>query len=215
VSIITTALLAEGSTDRALRSILGWLLRLHLQDEGVADPVFVDLGQTPYPPKGLAARIRAAVDLYGCDILFVHRDGDNAGRAKRVLEIATAAERAGIVNVAPFVSVVPVRMTEAWLLFDENAIRMAVGNAKGRKPLPTFNRKTEEIRDPKRMLNSMLQAARDMPRGRPDTASATLLVTRLAEATDDFGLLRQLPAFQEMEAELIEVLAKLQSKQAD
>ena len=67
------------------------------------------------------------------DLLFVHRDADNARADERYREIAGAVEASGYAG--PWVGIVPVRMTESWLLLDEAAIRRAVRNPNGRTQL--------------------------------------------------------------------------------
>jgi hypothetical protein len=101
-----------------------------------------DLRQMPRPPKTLEARISA---------LFVHRDAENASRHVRRSEIAAAVQAATFEEGRPpvWVSVIPVRMQEAWFLFDEIAIRRAVGNPSGRVTLhlPSLD-KCEDMADP-------------------------------------------------------------------
>ena len=62
------------------------------------------------------------------DLLFVHRDANNAGADARQREIDLAV--AAALKAPRFVAVIPVRMTEAWLLLDETAIRKVVGKSK-------------------------------------------------------------------------------------
>jgi len=83
------------------------------------------------PPAraGLTERVRGALELFPADLLFVHRDADREPTATRRDEIRKAVEIA-TPNQAT-VPVVPVRMTEAWLLIDEPAIRSAAGNPRG------------------------------------------------------------------------------------
>lgn len=74
----------------------------------------------------------------------------------REIEEATVS-----VDVA-IVAAVPVRMIEAWLLFDESAIRLAAGNPNGTTPLglPGMPR-AESVPDPKLLLrDAMLPAPR-------------------------------------------------------
>lgn len=82
------------------------------------------------------------------DLLFVHRDADSAGAGARLGEIANAV--GAVAGAQDWVGVVPVRMTEAWLILDEAAIRTAVGKPNGRTPLdlPTAH-KAERRADPK------------------------------------------------------------------
>ena len=92
------------------------------------------------------------------DLLFVHRDANSAGTDARRGEINRAV--AATSNAPRFVAVIPVHMTEAWLLLDETAIRKVVGNPSGRAPLdlPT-PREAERRSDPKRILADALLAA--------------------------------------------------------
>ena len=92
------------------------------------------------------------------DLLFVHRDANNAGADARRREIGLAV--AETLNAPRFVAVIPVHMTEAWLLLDETAIRNVVGNPSGRAPLdlPTPH-EAERRSDPKRILADALLAA--------------------------------------------------------
>ena len=93
------------------------------------------------------------------DLLFVHRDANNAGAEKRYLEIREAVEKA-LPRGSRWVAVVPVRMTETWLLLDEMAIRRVVGKPNGRQPLDLPAPKhVEEVSDPKDVLRKAMLAA--------------------------------------------------------
>jgi hypothetical protein len=104
---------------------------------------------------------------------------------------------------SPYVCVVPVRMTEAWFLFDESAIRRAAGNPGGRStlPLPPLS-KTEALPDPKQTLHELLRAATELPLRRLKRFSTIQASRRLAELIDDFSPLRHLPAFATLESEV-------------
>lgn len=67
----------------------------------------------------------------------------------------------------PFVPVVPIRMTEAWLLIDEQAIRTASNNPNGIKTLdiPRINR-LEHLPDHKNVLFEKIKMASELPSGR-------------------------------------------------
>ena len=66
------------------------------------------------------------------DLMFVHRDSDNAGYKSRLTEIESAMDE--VDTVLSWVPAIPVRETEAWLLLDEAAVRRVAGNPKGRTP---------------------------------------------------------------------------------
>jgi hypothetical protein len=132
------------------------------------------------------------------DILFVHRDAEREKLEVRRGEIPVS--QAGVVRV------VPVRMTEAWLLIDERAIRKAVGNPNGHVDLdlPKASR-LEGLADPKSKLRELLLTAservspRRQQRFQRDIRRCVHLV---AEYTEDFTPLRQLDAYVAFENEL-------------
>ena len=124
-------LLSDGSTDRVLMPILTWLLHQHLPACAV-QARWPDLGRLRRPPRSLHEKIRAAVDLSPCDVIFVHRDAETASLQDRQSEVDEAVNLAcNSVAVPPAIAVIPVRMIEAWLLFDVPAIRAAAGNPNG------------------------------------------------------------------------------------
>lgn len=192
-------LLGEGSSDRALLRIIDWTLRR--LDVAPITGTWADLRHSPWPTRDLAEKISAASLLYPCDVLFVHRDADNQGRKARVAEVAAAAERA----VADCVPIIPVRMTEAWLLFDHHAIR-TVADKPGSNAALALPRgvRAEVAADPKQLLDeAILQAAsvtgrrlkqlrRDLPHRR----------YRVAELIEDFGPLEALPGYRAFRADV-------------
>src|SRR5258708_1129171 len=158
MSELRYTLLSDGSSDRVLMPILSWALR----EQGVTLALtaeWADLRFLRTPPETLRGRIEAAIDLYPCDLLFIHRDAENADVEERRAEINAAIAEIATVPV-PFVCVVPKRMAEAWLLFSENAIRSASGNPSGAVPIDLPNAgRIEEIADPKQMLYQLLRTA--------------------------------------------------------
>src|SRR5437762_9805829 len=103
-------LVSDGSSDRALIPILTWLLRDQLGADWAIQPAWADLSRLPRRPKGLAARVCAAIDLFPCDLLFVHRDAERDPLEKRVEEIEAAC--AELAEAVQYLGVVPVRMQE-------------------------------------------------------------------------------------------------------
>lgn len=195
-------LLSDGVTDQALLAVLRWLLyersTTHFQLN------WADLRILRRPPSKLIDRVRVALELYPCDLLVVHRDAEREPLEKRTQEISDATTDIQV----PVVNLVPVRMQEAWFLFDEAAIRRAAGCPNGRMALdlpPLKN--AEAIPDPKDLLFKILRTASDLQgrrrkQFRPD-------VRRLAELIDDFSPLRQLEAFRRLEASLCDALLTL------
>jgi hypothetical protein len=146
-----------------------------------------------------------ALALYPCDLLFVHRDAEGESREARVAEIRERLEEAGSTQTA--ICVVPVRMQEAWLLFNEAAIRAAADNPRGRMSLAIPQlRKLEEVSDPKDLLWSLLEEASGLRPGRRRRFDPAPRIHRLADLIEDFSPLRQLPAFRALEEELRQLL---------
>ena len=138
-------------------------------DEPLADHIqrlLIECGQ-PDPDgepwrygRRVADKIRQGLQAAGGpDLLFVHRDADNAGAEARYREIE-AAVRSVARDGTSWIGVVPVRMTEAWLLLDEAAIRDVVGKPGGKSPLdlPAPGR-AERVADPKERLRDALLTA--------------------------------------------------------
>ncbi len=176
-------------------------------------PFWPDLGRLRKPPKlsDLEGRITAALEQAECDVLFVHRDAERISRSERKAEIEVAWER--LKDTYPgqtLVCIVPVRMTEAWLMFDEQAIRKAANNPNGSVPirLPPAT-KIERLPDPKKELKMILRISSGL-RGRDLSKFADSRAVHLvAEYTNDFSFLRQLEAFGAFEAELRRLSATL------
>jgi hypothetical protein len=149
-------LVAEGTSDRVLIPILRWmLLRHHPEFEWMGQTA--DLHELPRPPRSLPQKIATASELFPADVIFIHRDSDREAPANRRREISDAIDSLRDSPARHWVPVIPVRMTEAWLLVSETALRSASGNPNGRTPLPFPSwRDLEAIPDPKAVLQNLL-----------------------------------------------------------
>lgn len=197
-------LLTDGTSDKSLIKILDWLLESIIPEVSIQSE-WADLGRLRNPPKELSERICASINWYPCDILFVHRDAENQSREKRIAEINAAVQ--SIKNQSCYiVRVVPIRMTEAWLLIDEMAIRRGAGNPCGKSPLnlPRI-KKIESLSDPKATLQDLIKEASKISPRRQKLVSNH----RIAELIDDFRPLEQLSAFNSLKQEVIQTLNQL------
>jgi Domain of unknown function (DUF4276) len=204
---IRYTLLSDGSSDRALMPILSWLLQTYLNDCAI-QPQWADLRRLDKSLRNtFEKRISLSLDLYPCDLLFIHRDAESAPHETHINEILAAVSQVAI--SVPTVCVVPVRMTEAWLLFDIAALRKAAANPNGRNslPLPDLKRLEDEL-DPKNVLHEMLRQASGLSSRRLKKFSASDCTHRVAELINDFSPLRTLPAFAALASELADVIAK-------
>lgn len=209
MTILRYTLLSDGSSDRALIPILNWIL---IQNGvGAIQPSWADLGRLRNPPQSLSERIRLSVDFYPCDILFVHRDAEGESRQSRTMEIGNGyRDGSGKQSFPPYICVVPVRMTEAWLLFSEEAIRYASGNSSGRTPLelPRVN-ELESLPDPKRVLYDLLLQSSELTGRRRKTFRTPQRIHRISEFVNDFTPLRRLDAFSALEQDVQALLVSL------
>lgn len=200
---LTYTLLTDGSSDKALIPIIDWVfgkfsgIRLTSQFAEVS----------PRQSSGLLNRARAAINVYECDILLVHRDAETIGHEMRIAEIRDRlAEFAN-----PYVPIVPVRMSESWLLIDEQAIRSAASNPNGKVPLDLpSSKRLEDVANPKSMLFEKLRLASELPPNRLRKFKPEQCRHRVAELISDFSPLRNIPAFNQFENDLNRCVAQMQ-----
>lgn len=209
MTVLTYTLLGDGSSDEALLRHIAWLLAQHLSSDITTRPQWANLSRVKSKPSSLAERIKATVSLYPCDLLFVHRDAEREAPEERRDEVERAVRQGNSTN--PFVCVIPVRMREAWFLFNERAIRHAAGNPNGKTELdlPTL-KQIENLPDPKQVLLQRLRLAseltgRRLKRFRRDESFAARRVTDWIE---DFSPLRSLSAFRRLESDVEAALAE-------
>lgn len=206
ISLLRYALLTDGTSDQALMPLLHLLLLQSgtpLPLSGTwANPRFL-----PAPAQGLAARLEQVLKRYPCDLLFMHRDAERQNPQMRYEEITDAL--AGLDAPPPVICVVPVRMTEAWLLTDEAAIRRAADNPHGSVALslPALHT-VESIPDPKQKLFELLRAASEKSGRRLDQFKRDEVARRLrvAELTVDISPLQRLTAFQRLQSEVQQLM---------
>jgi hypothetical protein len=150
---------AEGTSDLPLAELVEALFLDHGVSVYLSKPDFTLLGKVA---KDVKSKVSAGLTLLGApvDVIVVHRDADNAGAAVRRQEIERAVIAAGAASAV--VPVIPVRMTEAWLLLDEAVIRHVAGNPAGRTSLnlPKVH-EVETVADPKEVLRQCLLRAAD------------------------------------------------------
>ena len=197
MKVLRHTLVSDGPTDANLIPIINWTLK-HTAGIQLSEGVHAEFWRLPNKPKNVTERLLNAVELFPCEVLFVHRDAEKEQPYVRHEEIRKAFEKAGV--RLPVIAVVPVRMLEAWLCFNEAAIRQASGNPSGRVPLhlPTMKR-VESRPDPKADLKEALLTASERQgrrRRKFDTAAA---FWRIVDCIEDFSPLRELPSFQAFE----------------
>lgn len=194
--------MAEGSSDLPLADLVESLfvdrdvmLRLSKPDFSLLDKV----------PKDVRSRVAAGMKLLRdpIDLVVVHRDSDNVGHKIRRTEIEKAVLEAGVTSSV--IPVIPVRMTEAWLLLDEAGIRQVAGNPRGRHDLRLPRaREVEGVADPKQMLQQCLVNAADVAGRRHDRVAKRFFQHRrqLLERLDRKGPVATLPSWGRLIADI-------------
>ncbi|WP_180125315.1 hypothetical protein [Rhodoferax sp. BLA1] len=199
---LTATLVTDGSSDRLLVPLIELLLDAHTD---LAYQVNCADGLPP-ASAGLTARIATALALFPCDILFVHRDAEGIDPIDREREIESSWPK--LQPLDTLICVVPVRMTEAWLLTDERPIRAAVGNANGRDDLglPAL-KDIESLPDPKKVLFGALEVATGKNASRKRRFNPHQYRHRVSELMEDLKSLRKLKSFRHLEAQIQKHLA--------
>jgi hypothetical protein len=181
--------------------IINWALKQNDQLRNVTIvPQFYDPRGTMTPSRKLEERLQDAIKLFPCDVLFIHRDAEREPPEKRRREIDMAIAALGN-SVSYWVPVIPVRMTEAWLLIDEKAIRQSADNPNGNVALklPRLSRLESEP-DPKEILNQQIIIASEKSGRRLEKLRRPSELAwrrgRVAELINDYRPLRSLDAFQ-------------------
>lgn len=204
---ITATLITDGRSDTLLVPLLELLFAEHTEL-----PYQVNWAEgLPPLSSGLQPRIEAALDLYPCDLLLVHRDAESEPVPVRQLEIQTSWQRgtAGGNAATTLVCVIPVRMTESWLITQEGPIRAAVGNPNGQDALVLPAAKSiEAVADPKAILFDALKVASGLNATRRQRFVPDRYRHRVSELTEDLRPLRKLASFRHLEAQIQDCLAR-------
>ena len=202
--VLVFTVVGEGTSDRILASIFQWLLQSKLGKT----PFIISVAEgLPSPSMGLAARVRFTQRAYSSDVVLIHRDSDTTPWPERVAEIENAMSNLSLEHWIP---VVPVRMTEAWLLHDLKAIRRAAGNPSGIADLQLPKKARWELEpDPKQKLFNALRVSSEAKGRRLDKFNVHTARARLTNLIDDFSYLRGLDSFDDFERRIDCVLAKI------
>lgn len=164
-----------------------------------------DLSRLPdHVGHAVVDKLRVALKLEpNVNLVFIHRDADSIDPLPRHEEIRKAVE--ALSAITPYVAIVPVQATEAWLLVDEQAIRQTADNPNGQIPLdlpkPTA---VEKLHDPKQKLWELLRSASGLSGRKLERFNKTLKVRRrlLLQRLDPDGSLREVSAWKRLVGDL-------------
>ena len=194
---VSATLVTDGSSDRLLKPLIELLF-----DDHTDLPYQVNCAEgLPPLADGLKSRIESALELFPCDFLFVHRDDEGIGITIRQQEIENNWPTGAQTTV--LICVIPVRMTEAWLIANEKPIRLAVGNPNGTVVLDLPAAKDiESSPDPKQILFTALKTASELNARRIARFNPHQFRHRVSELTDDLAPLRLLASFKHLEVQV-------------
>lgn len=188
---LTYAVVADGSSDRLLVPIIQWAIHRLDPEVEILEPEF----------RRRSGSVEGFLSAYPSDsmLIFVHRDAENLPLEARMREFQS-------VSRTDVVAVIPVRMSEAWILFDGSAIARAAGSPSAQVPVPKLS-EIEGIAEPKDLLEKLLFEAAGSPTGRRGKNFKRSIVERrvsVAGLISDFGPLESLSAFQQFQVSLAE-----------
>ncbi len=196
---VQVGLYAEGPTDYdflipLLERILDDLLARHYPGQATQLPTPLALDAASHAGVRRDARIADVIQRFQetCHLFVIHADADgDAVRARNErVEPGVRKGLAGAANVAA-AACIPIQMIEAWMLVDPEVLRR-LGH-----DVPELPTDLERVRDPKQVLNRLLDAKR---RGRRAN------VYEFVGANVRLSALRRLPGFRGFEDELVVAL---------
>lgn len=186
---LTFSVVADGGTDRLLVPIIQWAIHRLDPEVEILEPEFVKR----------TGSVMEFLKLYdsGVMLVFVHRDSENAGLEERLREFESPSR-------SDIVPVIPVRMSEAWLLIDKHAVARAAGASSSVVSIPRLS-EIENISNPKKRLDNLILEAAGNPSGRRLKNIRRSIVDRrisVASFISDFSPLENLPAFRHFQTAL-------------
>ncbi len=158
---------------------------------------------------------QVAAKAYGYNILIIHADADYEIDEKAFKErINPGFESVKLDKTEEFckdlVAIVPVQMTEAWMLADKETLKEELGTQKNNRELGlNFPLKQlEKIADPKSKIQEIMRIAfKDLPT-RKRRMQISSLYSPLGQQVS-LEILEQLPSYLKFKADLTNVLIKL------
>ncbi len=183
----------------------------------VRDPKVIKLSSTP------AARDRAILEVarvaHSYHALIVHSDADKRTQSKALKEryqpgynlVLQAKEQDKLCQ--HLLPIIPVRMIEAWMLVDYEALREVIGTEVKESDLhlPRKAKQVEALPDPKQIFNEVIRRAvadRSMRQRAKIIKSVNTLFEPLGR-TISLERLNEVPAFQVFVRDLSATLTKL------
>lgn len=197
------ALISDGTSDQVLLKIIDWAFQQFLNIETMGERADFYFLETR--PKSISDKVRLVAEQYDdLDFIVVHRDAEKETYEKRASEVAVELATA---NIQPLLSipVIPVRMTEAWLLFDAKAIASAAGNPNiGRLPILPALHSVESLPDPKAVLEKLIRDSCGLRSRGLKNLNTRHCIQLIPEFVEDFSPLLKIPSFQKFKQQILD-----------
>jgi hypothetical protein len=209
---LVLALYAEGPTDERFLSIIiqrtaeGLLLRLGQTVVDVLTPIIL----RPKFTHTLTSRAESILDVaqqaYGYHALIIHTDADHSTsewamneRIRPGIDLVQLRQNGVCHHLVP---IIPVRMTEAWMLTDIRALQTVIGTDLSATALgiPEHPSLVDKLLEPKQILNQAIQNS-----GRRRRIHLGTLYEPLARQID-LGHLQIVAAYQDFTNDLTNTL---------
>lgn len=221
MTTLVTALYAEGPTDQRFlpliiqRTVVQILTQRGYTTVDVLEPM-------PVSPSNRGKRdlaiLEVARQVHGYHLLFVHADADAPSSVSALqhrimpgVALVHSAHQCGEAVCIDLVPVVPVQMTEAWMLVDSKALLDIMGSSllPPQLGIPTKPHHVEQIADPKQHLTSIFaEALANRTRRVRRRRTIAELYEPLARAID-LAALEQTPSYRQFVENLTKALIGL------
>lgn len=173
-NILTIAYTTEGSTDeRFLNTIIKKVFEeVAFECDGVIevyDPVFFKFPQKEDFVSGVADLSKKAYQS-GINVLCIHVDADSnkdddVTKFKIIPAFTEVNGKSNRTNCKNLVAIIPVHMTEAWMLADKELLKEEIGTTMSNTDLGIYQ-SPESIADPKETIKNALDIAQSHLSGR-------------------------------------------------
>lgn len=221
MTALVTALYAEGNTDERFlpiviqRTAVDLISRYGHTVVDVHEPMLVAPPQKSSRAENIAAVARQAA---GYHLLFIHADADgptadraHSERIQPGIDLIAQADGDGEQICTDVVPVIPVQMTEAWMLVDHDVLLDLIGTTMQPYQVTSPGRvqQIETVANPKAQLMQIMQSALD---NRPRRVRRQRSISELYEPLGRriaLGRLALLPSYQKFVADFTQALALL------
>lgn len=152
-------------------------------------------------------------ESFGVMVLCIHADADHASDTRafnyKIIPAFTAVNQVETEHVCKnLVAIVPVQMTEAWMLSDKNLLKSEIGTNKSDVKLG-IHRAPEVYSDPKQTIKVAIKLARqDLPRRRRRELTIGELYLPIGQKID-LNKLENLTSYQKFKEAVRSVFKKL------